>query len=852
MPETASPAQAASPSPSQRRGPLRLLLDLFSSVRFGVVLMAILFVYSSIGSAGVLYPSSEGWAHDQLRQWRPFEMTEFEWFHWWPFDLMMILIAITITVTTIRKIPFKPVNYGVWTIHAGILLMMLGCWIYFGTKVEGDAPVVRRTIVAEVLTTKADGTKAVAHRAEVVASPGQRLAIGDSERRYELEVQSIDPEWELQSEELKGQQDYSVNVLVRRTAPESTTFVRQLLAAHPEHTEDVLLTGDPNQPMKRAKKELGTPTIDEELRLSLVYEPSRWFYLRNELAKSWALYVREASPSGEPKGPWIERRVEGLPLYNDYIGDRSLVYQQTGEPPMPLDPIDIPVRATDPNDPFPDLEFRFTGFLRYAMTRSQFIPGGANAPVNPVARMLVTGPDGQRGSYQLVALDPRENKADEGVLQFRYVANEASFEALKAGPTLRFRIPSLGIDHREPITSIALDNRDVPFKPIPVPAGTAVEPGKGYAYRVITVQDDLPFAAGSSSVAVVEITTPTGSYRRWVFADPALTRDVTEELLKDPRAPKVVGDPSIQIDYEPGHGLALVVLVAGPDPNRLRLISAITDTPVVSDVSLRQGIPLPAGLVATVVEYEPRAVSEVKPFVVPKNQRHRDAGTQFAQVLLETPGALGEDAKQWIRYHHFVFEDEEEVIRRFNYTPSVVRLADGRAVEVMFSRQRLPLPAEIALEEFVLTTNIGGFTGETGSIRDYTSMVRFRPNGDEAAAWTDPKPVSMNKPIEHAGLAYFQSQWDPPDQARFEGDRASLGLNYTVLGVANRNGVWTMLIGCCISVLGMIYAFYVKPVIKRRQREAVLAGLAAAGSTSPAGRPASPSAATVVAAETAS
>jgi hypothetical protein len=56
----------------------------------------------------------------------------------------------------------------------------------------------------------------------------------------------------------------------------------------------------------------------------------------------------------------------------------------------------------------------------------------------------------------------------------------------------------------------------------------------------------------------------------------------------------------------------------------------------------------------------------------------------------------------------------------------------------------------------------------------------------------------------------------------------SRGLNYTVLGVGNRNGVWTMLWGCIISVIGMCYAFYVKPAIKRRQREAVYASMGAA------------------------
>ena len=48
-----------------------------------------------------------------------------------------------------------------------------------------------------------------------------------------------------------------------------------------------------------------------------------------------------------------------------------------------------------------------------------------------------------------------------------------------------------------------------------------------------------------------------------------------------------------------------------------------------------------------------------------------------------------------------------------------------------------------------------------------------------------------------------------------------------MLGVGNRHGVNTMLLGCCLSVLGMIYAFYVKPVIKRRRHRAGYAAVTA-------------------------
>src|SRR5688572_19890199 len=94
---------------SARRGPIRLLLDLFSSVWLGVTLLAILFVYSSIGSAGApVHPNILDPAHwVAVRQLRPFEMTEFEWFHWWPFDLLIALICVNLVVATLRRIPLN-------------------------------------------------------------------------------------------------------------------------------------------------------------------------------------------------------------------------------------------------------------------------------------------------------------------------------------------------------------------------------------------------------------------------------------------------------------------------------------------------------------------------------------------------------------------------------------------------------------------------------------------------------------------------------------------------------------------------------------------------------------------------
>ena len=170
---------------------VRPVLDLFSSVRFGIVLLTLLFVYMSVGSAGILYPvhpnvfHPDAWTHAQLRQWRPFEMTEFEWFHWWPFQLLMGLLAANLVTTTLRRIPLRVVNLGVWMIHSGIIVLIIGSVIYFGTKVEGEAPVVRRQVTVGVAAKDGPRTEMVA-TGTLLAAPGNKITVGAGADRYDV------------------------------------------------------------------------------------------------------------------------------------------------------------------------------------------------------------------------------------------------------------------------------------------------------------------------------------------------------------------------------------------------------------------------------------------------------------------------------------------------------------------------------------------------------------------------------------------------------------------------------------------------------------------------------------------
>jgi len=810
--------------PAAPRGPVRAVLDLFSSVKLGIWLMAILFVYSSIGSAGIVYPdfaagnanifSADNWAHDQLRQWRGLEMTEFEWFHWWPFDLMMILLAVNLVVTTVRRIPFKPVNYGVWGIHAGIIVLIVGSFIYFGVKVEGDTPVARRTIVAEYDAKQADGSTR-RERVAFVASPGQRVERGQGAQRVMLEVRGIDPAWEILTGDDKGKRAYSVTVAIER---EGKRYLRQVLAGYPQLTEDLIFTADEAQPVKRSVKETGKPIYDDGLTLSLEYAPQEWFYLRNDLAKSWALYVRPKAPEGAAPGPWTERRIDGLPLYNDYIGSRDDVYQMGGDELLPLDPIDIAVGPTSEGDPLKDVTFRVNGYLRYAIPRSRVEDAGPGAPVNPIALVEVASEQGQRAPYRLIALDPQQSRADEGLLRFVHLSSEDELGRFLRQPAIRLRIPAKNIEVREEIRDVAAANPDVPFVEI---KGSESDGKASYAYRVINVQDGLPIGGRTVAIAIVELRTPKGLFRRWVFDDPSLTRDVKDPAAADAHGGPKLEDDSVEITFDPGNGRALVVLAHGPEQGRLRIVSAVGPEPVVSEATVGKAMPVGGGVTLRVGEFFPRGTIATKPLVIPREQRQRDAMETFAKIKLEIPGGTSE----WLPFTRWVFDSADEALRRAPYEPRTVRLADGREVELLFSRQRLPLRADVALEEFVLSTHVGGFiASEQGSIRDYKSRLRFR---DDGGAWSEAVDVSVNSPVEHRGLWYFQAQWDPPDSRPREGEVLSAGLNYTVLGVGNRVGVYTQLAGCVIAVLGMIYAFYVKPVIKRRRQAEVLAALAA-------------------------
>ena len=885
----------APPPPETGPGPINAVLRFFSSVRLGIVLLVVLFFYSWIGSAGIFYPTSilifdQPWAHSMPRQWRAFELTEFEWFHTWFFDLNIALIVVNITVTTLRRIPLTVLSLGVWNIHAGIVILCLGSVIYFGTKVEGDAPVIRRNVV---LTTASgertipalmgnrigftdgqrqryemtisrieperhtDGNDAFAvvldgigptgpftvdlvdgqggrafsreilvtlgdESTTVQAREGATGAIGGDDG-YQIAVASIQPSWTLLSGPDAGRGAYAIEISIRRLQ-DDFIFGRQLLDGYPEFTEDIVGgRRSINVP------EYGTRTIDDTIsatirrvpvpspfRLTLSPSPQQYFWEKD----SSALKVREIPAGGDrAEIDWWSYPIRNLPRYNDYFGRLEDVWPLNSETPGPLS---IGFTSSElergPMQYIDDI--RITGYLRYAILDERQV--GDGALLNPYARLRIQDQTGQFQDAELFAFDPARRQVS-GVMQFDWIADIARLERYEQ--PWRTRRLSLRVPDRDIELDVVIDEstltRDAPFLDIE---------GSDVRWRATRLFDDLSMPDGGIlSVLVVEVEIDGRTIKRWVANEPMRSRDIAGGDGGDHQM--MPPDPIVSMTYDPGIA-GRVVLVAGPGEIGTRLVFYGADgMPTIREVTEGDQLELDNGISVTLADFETNSQLESRPAIVPEPQRVRNVDLGRYQQWVQVEVRDGDRVhREWLAFHRYSHRHVSESMPGHGaFRPTEIKLRDGRTIELMFSRERLAMKHPVILDDFHMIAHTGGYTGQTNTIRDWESHVRFLTEEGPS----DIRVVRSNGPAAWKGLWFFQSFWDPPEH---ESDVPLDGLSYTGLGIGNRRGVYIQLFGCCLSVAGMLYAFYVKPVIRRRRKERVYAEveaakLAAAGSS---------------------
>jgi hypothetical protein len=411
----------------------------------------------------------------------------------------------------------------------------------------------------------------------------------------------------------------------------------------------------------------------------------------------------------------------------------------------------------------------------------------------PVAWFTLRRNDAVEQSIRLFAFEPTLNTADASIMAFEWVGSDS--ERLEIEQSM---VPKLEATIHEETYSLTLANSQE-FSTIG---------DTEYSYRVKSIQNNLNISDNQISLAEIELQRGDTTWLRWVFDNPELNRDVIEEAEHEDA--KFI-DSDITMSYQPG-GASITVIGGQRDGSLVLLTSLAGETPTSRTILLGSPMALTDEVTLTLDRIEQFTTRLTRPAIVPQIQRDPIASNAYSMVLVEIPNEEG-TSSAWLQYHSYPFKSSADVVHRFEYRPTTLLLKNNKIIEAIYSRRSQALPAPIALDRFEVDAHQGGFSGRTSSILNWRSIVQILDGKSDAMS------VSVNEPKKYQEYWFFQSQWDPPDST-------SAGLNYTVLGVGNRHGVLIMLLGCCLAVSGMIWAFFVKPMIKRKRQQAVYSQVA--------------------------
>ncbi len=110
------------------------------------------------------------------------------------------------------------------------------------------------------------------------------------------------------------------------------------------------------------------------------------------------------------------------------------------------------------------------------------------------------------------------------------------------------------------------------------------------------------------------------------------------------------------------------------------------------------------------------------------------------------------------------------------------------------------LPAyQILFDELIIEVR----APSTEHILDFKSKLTIVENGEEVAA----KVIEVNHPLTYDGYAFYQSDYD------------HRGNTYTVLQVVKDPGVWWVMAGFLLILLGVIQKFYLDPIFRAKARK---------------------------------
>lgn len=196
-----------------------------------------------------------------------------------------------------------------------------------------------------------------------------------------------------------------------------------------------------------------------------------------------------------------------------------------------------------------------------------------------------------------------------------------------------------------------------------------------------------------------------------------------------------------------------------------------------------------------------------RPVVQPLVLRRPGTGRGLSAIRLRLTGLgtfAGWSASRWCTFS--VFPRFEPVVGMEAWMPEpiTVRLPDGSEWELIYSRAERDLRTALVAGKL---------------------SVKFLPGRQSVESWrsdfyvTSDAGDGLQPAAVYANQTYTIGPW-----TLFQANAALDHWSWTDLGVGNRRGIWPMTIGSVLITLGCLYAFYVKPILRRRTTPASAAG----------------------------
>ncbi|MFN0135208.1 MAG: hypothetical protein ACKVS9_03725 [Phycisphaerae bacterium] len=732
-----------------RRNPIVVVIDLFSSIAFGISMLALVLIYSTVVSA---IPAVA----------RALELTEMEAFRHWLFVTLITLFATSLTLVTLRKIRWTVINLGVLTVHAGLLTFVVGSIWYFFKKHEGDVRLDSPRI--ELVTI---GTQESREVAKILAEKDQTWSATMPAFGGRVSITVL----ETTQAGLQVAQKAKVRVSVGEAEPKvlELTLVEKPLEA-----------------------------ISDRLAVRLIGSKPQEHFYDEELPALWA------RPAEGPGRKHEIVPIRGLPLHVERYGDEGYTLRDTSGRPFvsrrPSPELDLgfvkiptgwfeqwrlPIPLETPQLPF---DVAVTGYVPYT-TQLEPIAAPGGDKLNPAANIQITF--GRTSvTESLFALDPIGATGRQMSVEYRWVSSIEERDAL---------LRPLAGQHE-----LTVELVNPPFrKTYSITQGQTIQlEGTSYELKIAEIIESWPlmspgFEDARSPVARVDVKSGEKSYNRTVVQRfPALSQDIDEAGMRKKDGPY---DPNLVLRYRTT-GSGSVLLVGGSNvPHQLGVFLPDGN---VNKLDVTAGRPSTLGSGSSMLTIHVRDLIEkaersALPIVVPPEARRPGLGRQASAIRVRLTGR-GENAgwskSTWVL--HSDYPDIEPV-------PMFIRVpGEPRPWELLYSRFPRPLGATLAAKKMWVES----YPGQR-SAAAWQSDVLFRADGASEVGETFTR---TNETINIGEWTYFQS------------GAATDNWSFTILGVGNRHGILAMNLGWIMVTIGCLYAFYFKPILKKRQAAAAL------------------------------